>query len=476
MRMSDAEAIMWAVERDPALRSDFCNLTILDRRPERGRLLASLERALAAIPRLRQRVVDAPLRIVPPDFADDPDLDVASHLRYVTLPPPGDERALLDACAEFTLEPLDRDRPLWEFTLIDGLSDGRSALLQQVHHTVTDGVGGLRLSRALVDLEPDSAPAPPRVEDTTSAGEQEPTSARRTDNRLDVARAAVADATTRNLDAMRRIARGASNVFTHPTEVPGRANDAARAVASFQRQAIVLERARSDVMAERSLERRFEATRIPLEPARAAAHALGGTLNDLYIAALAGALGRYHARAGSSVAELRLAMPVSTRVRGDTAANRFVPVRVLVPIQPADDPATLFAVVRERLEAVKDETALSLAEGLAGVVSALPAAVLVAMTRTQTRTVDFAASNLRGSPVPLYLAGTRILGSFPLGPRTGAALNVTMLSYGDQLDLGLNIDPLSIHDPGAFMDDCAASFRALLEFAGDDLTERLGPR
>jgi hypothetical protein len=247
--------------------------------------------------------------------------------------------------------------------------------------------------------------------------------------------------------------------------VPARANDAARAVASFQRQAIVTEPARSDVMAERSLDRRYDATRIPLDDARAASHALGGTLNDFFVSGLAGALGRYHARAGSSVTELRLAMPVSTRARGDAAANRFVPVRALVPIQPADDPAALFTAVRDQLASVKDEAALPLAEGLAGVVSSLPTSLLVAMTRTQTRTVDFAASNLRGSPVPLYLAGARILGSFPLGPRTGAALNVTMLSYCDQLDIGLNIDPAAVSDPDAFMRDCADSFGALLAFA-----------
>src|SRR5262245_48258474 len=308
MRMSDAEAIMWAVERDPSLRSDFCNLTILEHRPADERLLVSLERALAAIPRLGQVVVDAPLRIVPPDFADDPDLDVRSHVHYVTVPAPGDERALLDVCAELTERPLDRDRPLWEFTLVEGLAEGRSALLQQVHHTITDGVGGLRLSRALLDLDAETetdavASAPAHALDEVS-GDAEP---RLPDTRLDVARSAVADATTRNLDAVRRLARGAGSVLAHPTAVVTRANDAARAITSFQRQAIVTEPARSDVLVERSLDRRFDATRVPLDTARAAAHALGGTLNDFFVAGLAGALGRYHVRMGSEATDLRLA-------------------------------------------------------------------------------------------------------------------------------------------------------------------------
>src|SRR5215510_13021045 len=103
--MSDAEAIMWAVEKDPALRSDFCNLTILDRRPSDSRLRETAERGLEAIPRLGQRVVSAP----------------------------GGERELLDLCGQLAEQPLDRARHLWEFTLIEGLQDGRAALLQKLH-------------------------------------------------------------------------------------------------------------------------------------------------------------------------------------------------------------------------------------------------------------------------------------------------------------------------------------------------------
>ena len=86
MRMSDTEAIMWAVEKDPALRSDYCNLTFLDHRPTDARLRATMRRALDAIPRLGQRVIGAPLRIVPPEFADDPTLDLEAHMRVVAVP------------------------------------------------------------------------------------------------------------------------------------------------------------------------------------------------------------------------------------------------------------------------------------------------------------------------------------------------------------------------------------------------------
>jgi len=136
---------MWAVEKDPALRSDFCNLTFLDRRTQEERIRGTMARALEAIPRLDQRVIVAPLRIAPPEFADDPNLDLDAHVRVVAVPSPGDDRALLDLCGALAEQPLDRARPLWEFTIVHGLPGGRAALLQKIHHTITDGVGGLKL-------------------------------------------------------------------------------------------------------------------------------------------------------------------------------------------------------------------------------------------------------------------------------------------------------------------------------------------
>jgi WS/DGAT/MGAT family acyltransferase len=472
--MSNAEAIMWAVEKDPALRSDFCNLTFLDRRPTDERLHETLQRALESIPRLRQRVIGAPMRIVPPEFADDPTLDLDAHVRVVAVPAPGDDRAVLDLCGTLAERPLDRARPLWEFTMIEGLPDGRAVLVQKIHHTITDGVGGLKLSLALVDFERDPEPTTDdhRADDgITDAGDDagdttEPSGPDAATTALSVARDAVVDAAQRSLGAVWRTVGTAGHVVTHPSEVPGRAGDAARMLSSLQRQALLTDSARSDVMVDRSLRRHFEIHEIPFEPLRAAATKLGGSVNDVFVTGLASALGRYHERAESGIDQLRVAMPINTRRSGDTSStNSFVPARVLVPIQPAHDLYALFDEVHERLHFAKEESALTAAEGLAGVISGLPTAVLVTMTRSQTRTIDFGASNLRGSPVPLYLAGTRILGSYPMGPRSGCALTVTMLSYCDEVHLGLNIDPAAIVDVDAFMDDVRDAYAELCSFA-----------
>jgi WS/DGAT/MGAT family acyltransferase len=456
--MTDTEAIMWAVEKDPALRSDFCNLTLLDGRPTDDRIDATLTRALAAIPRLGQRVIGAPLRIAPPEFADDPTLDLEAHLKEVAVPAPGDDRALLDLVGALAEQPLDRARPLWEFTLITGLTGGRAAVLQKVHHAVTDGVGALKLSLALVDFERN--PEPKFVPGPRA------TALPRHDTPSDATRRAVNDAAARGIGAVLGAVGSAARVVTSPTDLPRRAGDTARFMSSVQRQLLVTDRARSDVLTGRSLRRRFETRALSMPALHAAAANLGGSLNDAYVTGLAAALGRYHARLGSSVDALRLAMPVSTRAAGDNiSSNAFAPARVVVPIQPAHDLAALFKDVHARLDVAKHERVLSAASGFAAVASGLPTSLLVSFTRAQTRTIDFAASNLRGSPVALYLAGQHITANYPFGPRTGTPLNVTMVSYCDDLHFGINIDPAAITDIDAFMRDIDGAYRDLLEYA-----------
>jgi diacylglycerol O-acyltransferase / wax synthase len=157
-----------------------------------------------------------------------------------------------------------------------------------------------------------------------------------------------------------------------------------------------------------------------------------------------------------------MAMPISTRGDDEESANSFTPARVLVPVQPKD-PATRFQRVHERLHGLRDEPAVTAAGSLAGFLAALPTSMLVALTRSQARTIDFATSNLRGSPVDLYLGGARIEANYPMGPRAACALNVTLLSYRDSLDMGINIDPAAVSDPATLLDCLDESFGALLD-------------
>ena len=457
--MSDTEAIMWSVEKDPALRSDFCNLTILEHAPDEARVQHTLARAVAAIPRLRQRVVSAPLRIVPPAFADDPTLDLNAHVRRIALPPGDDtDRALLDLCGSLAEQPLDRARPLWEFTLIEGLADGRVALLQKVHHTITDGVGGLRLSLAFVDFEPGEAsePIPTTVTGPIDASDRDHGTS------LQASRTAVADATARGVGVARRVVGETTHVLTHPTELPRLAVGTARLARSLQRQVL-----NTDAGALRRDERPIAHPSLrdvhDLAPGRAGDRTQARRERQRRVR---DRLGRRDGSIPRPPRELgRRVTPRDADQYAQPRRRRGQPVRaraVLIPIQPDDDPPTLFARVRDQLTAARNESAIGAAEGLAVLLTPLPTAFLVGMTRAQARTTDFAATNLRGSPVPLYIAGARVLASYPFGPRTNTALNATLLSYGDELNLGLNIDPAAVTDIHAFMADIAYAFEELL--------------
>jgi diacylglycerol O-acyltransferase / wax synthase len=457
--MSQTEAVMWAVEKDPALRSDFTNITLLERVPDEDRLQAKVRRAVVDIPRLGQRVVSAPLRLAPPQWQTDPTLDLDYHLRRVSAPSPGGMRELLDLAALLSAPPLDRSRPLWEFTLVEGLEGGRAALLQRVHHTITDGVGGLKLSLSLVDFEadPDEAILAAVLSDL---GDREQHSDQRP-SILDIVTDALGFAIARDRELIGQGVGAVAGLVAHPTAVPRRAGEGVRLAGSLRRQVLVTQAARSPLLAARSLGRRFEVFSVSLDETHRAAKALGGSLNDSYVAGVAGALGLYHERLGLPVDELRMAMPVSTREHADAAANRFAPSRVMVPVGP-DDPAARFHTVHARLSGVRDEPALAAADSLAELLGFLPTAVLVTATRSQARTIDFATSNLRGSPVDLFVGGARILANYPMGPRAGCALNVTMLSYCGELHMGLNIDPAAVTEPDVLLDCFAESFAGLI--------------
>src|SRR5438270_2697127 len=167
-RMSDAEALMWTIEKDPALRSSFLQLTLLDSAPDFERFRRRMDRAVRVLPRLGQRVVPPPARFAPPEWADDPSFDLDFHVRRLAVAPPGTERQLLDLAALIYEDAFDRARPLWQLTIVEGLEGGRAALLAKMHHTITDGVGGVRLSTQFIDVARD-APDPDPLEIPPSA-------------------------------------------------------------------------------------------------------------------------------------------------------------------------------------------------------------------------------------------------------------------------------------------------------------------
>ena len=439
-RMSDTEALMWALEDDPVLRSTFANVTFLDRAPDLDRFRDRMVMAMDALPRLRQRVYDAP-GIANPEWVDDPFFDLDFHVRRVAVASPGDERAVLDLASQLSLDPFDRARPLWQFTVVEGMQDGRAAMVQKLHHTITDGEGGVRLSAMFLDVERDATeplggvPEPAVMEtDGASAG----------------------DMVRNALRVPIGIARGGVDALSggNPLE----------AVRSILRQVAVSEPARSPLWSERSLRRHLEILSIPLEQAKAAAKALGGSVNDLFVCGAAGAAGAYHREKGMPVDELRMAMPISTRTDKGAGGNAFTPTRMLVPVG-IEDPEVRFQAIRDCINVTKGERAVGLAASVAGILSPLPNQLLTRFARQQVGTVDFTTSNVRGAPFDLYTGGARIVGNYPIGPMAGTAFNLTTLSFAGNLDMGCVIDTAAIDDPGLLRTLLVSSFDELLAFA-----------
>lgn len=434
------EALMLTVERDPVLRSSFLNLTLLDRAPDYGRFRARMANAIRGLPRLRQRVELAQLPLAPPEWVDDPDFDLDYHLRRVALPAPGTDRQLLDLGGQWLQDPFDPRRPLWQMTVVEGLSGGRAALLAKLHHAVTDGVGGVRLSTSFIDLSRDA----PDPEPESGDGAFEP--------------APFETGPTRLMTEMRRqlervphavsgMWSGAVEIASHPQSLGREAADVMESARSMVRQALVTDGARSPLWAgRRSTGRHFEILSIDLDEAKRTAGALGGTVNDVFVTGVAGGAASYHRARGVDAEELRISMPVSTRHDRSVGGNSFTPARVLVPAGILD-PVERFRAVHDRLATAKAERALGLADALTGVLTGLPGPLLTRLVRQQVETVDLAASNVRGSPVDIFVAGARVLSNHPMGPTGGTAFNASVLSYRSQLDMGINSDSAAIDDP-----------------------------
>lgn len=456
-RMSDAEALMWNLEKDPSLRSTFLNVTFLDSIPSFDGFRARLGRAVQEIPRLRQKVVPSTARMAPPMWVDDPAFDLDFHVRRIGLPAPGSDRQLLDFAAAEIQDPFDRARPLWRYTIVEGLSGGRAALLAKMHHTITDGVGGIRLSAMFIDLER-SAPDPEPVEPAPFADTPEGLVADVTD--------ALTHGLRRQIGMTRRAAVNTVDTLLHPQRVPAQVGDVAAIVRSLGRQLLVIDRARSPLWAgRRSLSRRFEVLTVDLAGLKTVSNALGGTINDGFVCGVAGGAGAYHREHGVEVDDLRVSMPINIRNDKSAGGNAFAPTRALVPAG-TKDPAERFSVIRERLDDTKGERAMGFTDAFAGVLNALPTSVIVNLARQQVETVDFATSNLRGAPWDLFIAGAEILGNHPMGPTGGTAFNATVLSSRGSLDMGLNIDTAAVDDPALLRDCIRESFDELLAVTG----------
>ena len=453
-RMSDADALMWTIEKDPLLRSTITVVGLLDKAPDRARLDVGVERASRLIPRLRQRVVGNPFSLAPPRWELDPQFDLRYHLRWVNAPGDGSVRALLDLAQWAGMQGFDRARPLWEFYVVDGLADGRAALIQKVHHSVTDGVGSIKMALTIFDLE-----AEPAVEEEMPSmpeGDRLGPWARLADGVGHVGR--------RQLGIVKRapatIAGGAAQVLRNPA---GAMREAMHTATSVGRLLAPATAPLSPVMTDRSLRIRFDTLTRPLDELRRAAKAADSRINDAFLAAVGDGFRRYHEQLGEDIESLRLTMPINVRDESTEAlaGNRFVPARFPIPVG-AGDPIARMHALRDLVRSQRGEPSLSFVDPLAGVLNRLPATLTTAVFGSMLKGVDLVASNVPGAPIPLYLAGAQVLEQYAFGPPSGAAANVTLLSWGPEACVGVNMDLAAVTEPDLLIESLELAFDEIL--------------
>jgi diacylglycerol O-acyltransferase len=387
----------------------------------RERLTARLH----LIPRYRQKLVEAPLGIAGPVWADDEDFDLDWHLDHATLPSPD---ALPDYLGREMSRKLDRARPLWELHIVDGLADGRVALMPKMHHALVDGVAAIDVSTVILDPSPEPLDIPPP---------DEPWSPRPYDPGAHIARLAATPFVRAQQLAMDTALRALETSPRSAADDLRKATDLLVELARQRPQAPM-----TPLNEPLGPNRRYASARADLGAIKAAGKATGGTVNDVLLAAVAGMLARYLPATESEPVAL---VPVSVRreeERGEMG-NRISMVFVDLPTD-VDDPAERVQRVSAETRALKGSAAVRAGGLIAGATGWVPPAVssLLARAMGGVRAHNIVVSNVPGPQQPFYLNGSRLLQASPAVPLNPAnqRLTVGILSYDGGVSFGLLAD------------------------------------
>ncbi|HET6965466.1 MAG TPA: wax ester/triacylglycerol synthase domain-containing protein [Acidimicrobiales bacterium] len=446
--MRESDAFTWYLEGDPVLRSIVVAAQWLDSAPDWDYLVERVDRATASVPGFRQRLLEPPARLAVPRWAGDPEFDLSWHLRRMAAPLPRDDSVVLDVARKDAMTGFDQVRPLWQFTLIEGLEGGRAALVMKMHHSLTDGVGAMELAFRLFDRDRDPGPL---TDEPPPPGERLGT--------LDVIREHAGFRLAQSAGLAGRALRGAYPTAVGTLRHPwSRARQATAMAASVGRTVAPLFDTRSPIMKGRGLGRQLGFVEVGLSELQAASRAAGGTINDGFVAAVAGGLRIYHERHGAPVDNLRLMMPINLRMPGDPAGgNRITLMRLEVPVGQKDVAGRVLEIGR-RCRAVRHEMSLPHTNAIAGGLNLLPPSVVGSIFKH----VDFIASNVPGFDQPIYLAGAKVDREVAFGPTTGTAVNLTLVSYCGTCTVGVTADTAAIPDLDLLVECLRAGFDEIL--------------
>lgn len=440
-RMNETEALMWRSENHPWLSSTICSLMIFDTAPDWDRFLAAHEWATELVPRCRQRVMDPMLPVGPPAWVPAEGFQLDYHVRRTHLPGQGTMAQLLEFAQTQALAPFDRTRPLWEGTLVEGLEGGRAAYLLKLHHSLTDGLGGIQLMALVQSRTREHTADKPRAAPRESTHPASP---------WDLTATVIGESARRIPGVAARVAAGGARLLTGRSSALG---EAVRYGSSLRRTLSPPPAAPSPLLSDRRGSTwRFQVMECELADLKAVAKLARGSLNDAYVAALLGGLRRYHERHGVDIEELSMVMPVSMRKADDPmGGNKFAGAYFAAPIGVAD-PVERIAVLRGIVLTLRVEPALDTLSLVAPLLNRVPARVGQIAFNLVGSAAELSASNMPGVPYPVYMAGARVERVFPFGPLPGVAVMAGMISHDGTCCIGLNIDGDAVPDMDMFME------------------------
>lgn len=467
-RLSGEDLTFWWLD-SPAQPTTMAMLMVLDREPELDRVRSAFEAAVKAVPRLAQRVRDAPLDLTLPHWEDDPTFDLDYHLRLHALSGAADMDELLREIAPAYETPFDRSRPLWEARLFHGLGPGhRAALFFKLHHAVADGVGANAIFAAMTDADRDATTPQPQQTHGKGSWPHEPPVGTRV-------LAALRDRVDLDLERSGAVARAVVDTLRHPDRIRG-ALTALRSIVDAARFD-----SHSPLKQAAGRARRLSGIALPFADVRAVKHALGGTMIDVILTIMARAMGAWHRAGRLTVEELLTLVPVNLRRPEEWAENAHVGnvatgILVALPIGLADPLAT-YREVHARMEAKKADPASRASPLLAEALSVLPRQLVTWLAEATFGNIDFIVTNVPGIMVPRYLAGAEITAAYPFAPvAVSSPVSVALYGYRDQLFIGLNADQMLMPEADRFPRMIRAAFAELQMAVGIEPPRSARPR
>jgi diacylglycerol O-acyltransferase / wax synthase len=446
-------------QESPVSHMHVGGLTIVEGPPPSiEEFLEQIRQRLHLVPRYRHKLTNMALDSGRPVWIDDPRFNLDYHVRHTALPTPGDWDQLQALTARIFSQQLDRSKPLWEMWLIEGLSEDRFALISKTHHALIDGISGVDLATVLFDLAPDP---PPLKQSGLRPWQPHPEPG---------VVGLVATGLQGALRAGVDLASGVFGALTHPERALSNAREAAEGVGEIVWAGLNPAPA-TPLNVDIGPHRRFVGVASQLEDFKLVKKAFGCTVNDVVLAAVAGALRSFLISRGVQTAglELRALVPVSVRAQDEhhQLGNRIVVMRGPLPIYIAD-PVQRLRFVKEAMDGLKESKQALGAEVIAGVQNFAPPTILAQASRLNfsTRLFNLIVTNVPGPQFPLYVLGREMLEAYPVAflPQSHA-LAIAIMSYNGQMNFGLLGDFDAMADIDAVGESIAAELATLVSLA-----------